>query len=160
MFKEKLDFALGVSLVFERKTLHNLYRINGTAVKPIVKQQEQQITAKFRWRNIALKSELLWMIRRSNYFKLIQGFISLRVLKPWRHIQLLSGGRQKEVSDHYDTATGTSQIGIWTIVFARFSRAFFDVSQAFSFFLRREMTCFAVVRTTWACDNKVSILPS
>ena len=34
--------------------------------------------------------------------------------------------------------------------FARFARAFFIFGhpQTFSFFLRREMTCFAVVRTT------------
>ena len=34
--------------------------------------------------------------------------------------------------------------------FARFARAvfIFDISQTFSFFLRREMTCFAVVWTT------------
>ena len=36
-------------------------------------------------------------------------------------------------------------------IFARFARAFFifDISLTFSFFLRREMTCFAVVWTTW-----------
>ena len=31
---------------------------------------------------------------------------------------------------------------------------FFDILQTFSFFLRREMTCFAVVWTTWAYDDK------
>ena len=36
----------------------------------------------------------------------------------------------------------------------------FDISQTFSFFLRREMTCFAVVWTTWAYDDKCSILSS
>ena len=35
-----------------------------------------------------------------------------------------------------------------------------DISQTFSFFLRREMTCFAVVWTRWAYDDKCSILPS
>ena len=36
----------------------------------------------------------------------------------------------------------------------------FDILKTFSFFLRREMTCFAVVWTTWAYDNKCSILSS
>ena len=39
---------------------------------------------------------------------------------------------------------------------ARFARAvfIFDISQTFSFFLRREMTCFAAVWTTWPYDDK------
>ena len=47
-------------------------------------------------------------------------------------------------------------------IFARFARAFFifwhfvDVLV----FLRREMSCFAVVWTTWAYDDKCSILSS
>ena len=47
-------------------------------------------------------------------------------------------------------------------IFARFARAFFifDILETFSFFLRREMTCFAVVWTTWAYDEKCSILSS
>ena len=36
----------------------------------------------------------------------------------------------------------------------------FDILKTFSFFLRREMTCFAVVWTTWAYDDKCSILSS
>ena len=36
--------------------------------------------------------------------------------------------------------------------------SFLDILQTFSFFLRRGFTCFAVVRTTWAHDNKFSIL--
>ena len=45
-------------------------------------------------------------------------------------------------------------------IFARFARAFFifDILKTFSFFLWDEMTCFAVVRTTWACDDKCKIL--
>ena len=44
--------------------------------------------------------------------------------------------------------------------FARFARTvfIFDISQTFSFFLRREMTCFGVVWTTRAYDDKCSIL--
>ena len=38
--------------------------------------------------------------------------------------------------------------------------SFFDILKTFSFFLRREMTCFAVVWTTWAYDDKCSILSS
>ena len=34
----------------------------------------------------------------------------------------------------------------------------FDILKTFSFFLGREMTFFAVVWTTWACDDKCSIL--
>ena len=46
------------------------------------------------------------------------------------------------------------------ISFARFARAFFifDILKTFSFFLRREMTSFAVVWTTLAYDDKCSIL--
>ena len=36
----------------------------------------------------------------------------------------------------------------------------FDILETFSFFLRREMTCFAVVWTTRAYDDKCSILSS
>ena len=36
----------------------------------------------------------------------------------------------------------------------------FDILKTFSFFLRREMTCFAVAWTTWAYDDKCSILSS
>ena len=36
----------------------------------------------------------------------------------------------------------------------------FDILKTFSFFLRREMTCFAVVWTTSAYDDKCSILSS
>ena len=45
--------------------------------------------------------------------------------------------------------------------FARFARAvfIFDIS-LFSFFLRREVTCFAVVWTTRPYDDKCSILSS
>ena len=45
-------------------------------------------------------------------------------------------------------------------IFARFARAFFIFwhFETSSFFLRREMTCFAVVWTTWAYDDKCSIL--
>ena len=63
------------------------------------------------------------------------------------------------------TAIRTSQICIseWkTIVLhalhVHFS--FLDTSQTFSFFPRREMTCFAVVWTTWASDDKCSNLCS
>ena len=36
----------------------------------------------------------------------------------------------------------------------------FDILKTFSFFLRREMTCFIVVWTMWAYDDKCSILSS
>ena len=38
--------------------------------------------------------------------------------------------------------------------------SFFDILKAFSFFLWRKMTCFAVVWTTWAYDDKCSVLAS
>ena len=38
--------------------------------------------------------------------------------------------------------------------------SFFDILETFSFFLRRQMTCSAVVWTTWAYDDKCSILSS
>ena len=38
--------------------------------------------------------------------------------------------------------------------------SFLFISQRFSFFPRREMTCFAVAWTTWAYDDKRSILAS
>ena len=64
-----------------------------------------------------------------------------------------------------DGNNNVTNLHIWqrkTIVFARFARAvfIFDISQTFSFFLRREMTCFAVVWTTWPYDDKCSILSS
>ena len=37
---------------------------------------------------------------------------------------------------------------------------FLDIWQTFSFFPRREITCFAVVWTTWAYDDQCSILSS
>ena len=48
-------------------------------------------------------------------------------------------------------------------IFAYFTRlhvhfSSFDILKTFSFFLRREMTCSAVVWTTWAHDDKCSIL--
>ena len=48
-------------------------------------------------------------------------------------------------------------------IFARFVHVHFssfDILKTFLFFLRREMTCFAVVGTTWAYDDKCSILSS
>ena len=36
----------------------------------------------------------------------------------------------------------------------------FDILKTFSLFVQREMTCFAVVWTTWAYDDKCSILSS
>ena len=62
-------------------------------------------------------------------------------------------------------ATRTSQISIFdneNNSFARLARAFFicDISQTFSFFPRRGMTCFAVVWRTRAYDDKSSILSS
>ena len=36
----------------------------------------------------------------------------------------------------------------------------FDILKTFSFFLRREMTCFTVLWTTWAYDGKCSTLSS
>ena len=38
--------------------------------------------------------------------------------------------------------------------------SYIDILKTFSFFLRREMTCFALVRTTWTNDDKCSILSS
>ena len=51
----------------------------------------------------------------------------------------------------------------WKIVFLHALHVhfpFFDILETFSFFLRRGMTCFAVVWTTWAYDDKCSILCS
>ena len=48
-------------------------------------------------------------------------------------------------------------------IFARFARVHFssfDILKTFSFFLRLKMTCLAVVWTTWAYNDKCSILSS
>ena len=46
----------------------------------------------------------------------------------------------------------------WKTVFLHVHASSFDILKTFSFFLRREMTCSAVVWTTWAYDDKCSIL--
>ena len=45
----------------------------------------------------------------------------------------------------------------WKTVFLHVNFSSFDILKTFSFFLRREMTCFAVVWTTWEYDHKCSI---
>ena len=45
-------------------------------------------------------------------------------------------------------------------IFARFARASFDILETLSFFLRRQKSCSTVVWTTWAYDDKCSILSS
>ena len=57
----------------------------------------------------------------------------------------------------------TLHIWLWKTVFlhalhVHFSS--FDILKTFSFFLRREMNCFAVVWTTWAYDDKCSFFSS
>ena len=106
MFKEKLDFALGVSLVFERKTLHNLYRINGTAVKADCKTTRTTNNSKIPIKKHCLKIRAPMNDQAKQLFQ-TDSRLHFSVLR-----KLLSGGREKEVSNHYDTATGTSQIGI------------------------------------------------
>ena len=72
----------------------------------------------------------------------------------------------RSLSNHDDDGTkNTTNLYIWQwktvflhALHVHFSS--FDILKTFSFFLRREMTCFAVVWTTWAYDNKCSILSS
>ena len=63
-----------------------------------------------------------------------------------------------------DCNNNVTNLHIWywkTIVLHALHVQFiFDITQTFSFFLRREMTCFAVVWTTSAYDDKCSILSS
>ena len=67
---------------------------------------------------------------------------------------LLIGSLRNHDDDGNKNVTNL-HIWLWkTIVFI------FDVSLTFSFFLRREMTCFAVVWTKWPYDDKCSILSS
>ena len=50
-------------------------------------------------------------------------------------------------------------IWLWKIVFLHVHFSFFfDILKMFSFFVRHEMTCFAVVWTTWAYGDNCSIL--
>ena len=70
------------------------------------------------------------------------------------------------LSNHYDDGNkNPTNLHIWQgktvflhALHVHFSS--FDILKTFSFFLRREMTYFAVVGTTWAYDDKCSILSS
>ena len=103
MFKEKVDFALGVSLVFESKTLHNLYRINGlNSCKADCKTTRTTNNSKIPIKKHCLKTRAPKNDQAKQLFE-TDSRLHFSVLR-----KLLSGGRQKEVSNHYDTATGTS----------------------------------------------------
>ena len=62
------------------------------------------------------------------------------------------------LSNHdYDGNKNLTNLHIWqwkTVFLHVHFFSSFDISQTFSFFLRREMTCFAVVWTTWSYDDK------
>ena len=70
-----------------------------------------------------------------------------------------------QITPHHDEYSGakTPQICIFgneKQYFLHVHYSSFDILKAFSFFLRREMTCFVVVWTTRAYDDKCSILSS
>ena len=67
------------------------------------------------------------------------------------------GGLSNHDDDGYKTPTNL-HIWQWKTVFLHVHFSSFDILKTFLFFLRREMTCFAVVWTTWAYDDKCSIL--
>ena len=80
----------------------------------------------------------------------------------WR-FSMAVGSKEKLRSLNHDDASNDLHIWQWKTVFlhalhVHFSS--FDILKTFSFFLRREMTCFAVVWKTWAYDDKCSILSS
>ena len=66
------------------------------------------------------------------------------------------------LSNHdYDGNKNLTNLHIWqwkTVFLHVHFFSSFDILKTLSFFLRREMTCFAVVWTTWAYDDKCSIL--
>ena len=96
---------------------------------------------------------------KHSYLLTMSLMTSFRLLQPSRtkNRELTQPRRRRQQERHkfaYLTMKNNS--------FARFTRAvfIFDISHTFSFFLRREMTCFAVVWTTWGYDDKCSILSS
>ena len=83
---------------------------------------------------------------------------------PW-HISLAGNslGSLSNLDDDGNKNPTNLHIWQWKTVFLHALRVHFssfDILKTFSFFLRREMTCFAVVWTTWADDDKCSIWSS
>ena len=69
------------------------------------------------------------------------------------------------LSNHDDSNINPTNLHIWqrkTVFLHALHVHFlsFDILLTFAFFLRRKMTCFGVVWTTWAYDDKCSILSS
>ena len=97
-------------------------------------------------------------------FPSLIAYITLQSLSPCYvfHLIKLWGSLSNHDDDGNKNLTNL-HIWRWKTVFlhalhVHFSS--FDLLRTFSFFLRREMTCFAVVWTTWAYDDKCSILSS
>ena len=78
-------------------------------------------------------------------------------LRPWS-IRELKQPQQRRQQKPHKFAYLTMKTVFLHALHVHFSS--FDSSKTYSFFLRREMTCFAVVRTAWAYDNKSSVLSS
>ena len=80
------------------------------------------------------------------------------------YAKTMSYSRGAKLSNHDDDGNKNPtnlHIWQWKAVFLHASHVHFssfDILKTFSFFLWREMTCFAAVWTTWAHDDKCSIL--
>ena len=104
---------------------------------------------------LAQKQILIWMgIVGLNYRQ------AIRVDKMWHRHPI---GSLCNHDDDGNKSPTNLHIWQWKTVFLHALHVHFsscDILKTFLFFLRREMTCFAVVRTTWAYDDKCSILSS
>ena len=80
----------------------------------------------------------------------------------WRHLwsntRELKQPRQRQQQERHTFAYLTMKNNSFYALHEHFLSQ--DISQTFPFFPRREMTCFAIVWTTWAYDDKCSILPT
>ena len=82
-------------------------------------------------------------------------FVALSLTLP-SQIRELKQPRRRRLQNPHKFAYLTIKTVFLHALHVHFS--FFDILKTFSFFLRRELTCFAVVWTTWAYDDKCSIL--
>ena len=89
-----------------------------------------------------------------------------RLFRHWKVLVMIIGSSLQQGAYHdHDSNKNPTNLHIWQwktlflhALHVHFSS--FDILKTFSFFLRRDMTCFAVVWTTRAYDDKCSILSS
>ena len=111
------------------------------------------------------RSDFLAFFARIPYFKFLEFKEFNKTIMPFvfvgyetgysqlgatRLVPYLPGSLRNHDDDGNNNVTNFAYLIVKNNSFARFARAvfIFDISQTFSFFLRREMTCFAVVLRT------------